>query len=266
MAGIGSDLICRVIGNYRFSSEDADYLRYLKFEELLDGSSLSPESSGSMEKLSFNEPSDKELDTELEKSKQKNLRGDQGISTGAARMFRDLIKYELPGGFFTWEDYAKDLSNNFYKMAYAQFKSLVPKLLSQKLKSFNIDRSEGTIEAEPEMMNKVIMDSLVYLHENPDILKDGLVNAFRDKAGEKNRGVGISDAFFVPRVDDNALAERIKEDGADAVDGVKVGDTDVGVLANLKDRGEVKWKWKGIDEYGILHFTLPDLYGSREFT
>jgi hypothetical protein len=265
MYGMNSDLICRVIGNYRFSNDDADYRRYLQLEDLLGGGSPvgSVPVSEEMSREAFQEGEDPETDIELEKSKEKKLKGGGGVSTGVSRMFRDILKPYTPGGYFTWEKYASDLAENFYRMAYAQFKDLLPKLISSKLKKFNVDRSEGSIETDPETINKVIMDSLVYLHDHPDMLKDGLVRAYRRREDEENRGVGIADAFFVPRISASALAERLKvEPDYDA----KEGDTDEEVLESLKDRGDVKWKWRGIDEYGVLRFTLPDLYGSREFT
>jgi len=262
MSGISSDLICKVISGYRISSDDSDYRRYLLLEELLE------ESAPVMSKQAFNESEQDVRDQEIarEKGNEEKLKGGSGVSSGVSRMFKDMLEDYLPGGFFRWEPYAQKLSDNFYRMAYAQFKDLVPKIISQKLKDFNIARSEGTIETDPETMNKVIMDSLIYLHNNPEMIKDGLARAFRRKEGEENRGVGIADAFFVPRVDEGVLAERLKTEGGEEV---KVGDADDEVLSNLKDRGEVKWrtaKGKSIDEYGILHFNLPELYGSREFT
>jgi hypothetical protein len=260
-----------VIGSYRFGSEDADYRRYLLLENLLGGSGPDEDSglpqsgvpSQEMSREAFQDGEDPETDIELEKSKEKKLKGGGGVSTGVSRMFRDILKGYTPGGYFTWEKYASDLADNFYRMAYAQFKDLLPKLISSKLKKFNVDRSEGSIETDPETINKVIMDSLVYLHENPDMLKDGLIRAYRRREEEENRGVGIADAFFVPRISASAIAERMKVEPD--YEG-KEGDTDEEVLESLKDRGEVKWKWRGIDEYGVLKFTLPELYGSREFT
>lgn len=269
MCGMNSDQICRVIGSYRIGSEDADYRRYLLLEDLLGGSGPSEDSglpaipAGGMNREAFQDGEDPETDVELEKSKEKKLKGGGGVSTGVSRMFRDILKSYLPGGYFTWEKYASDLADNFYRMAYAQFKDLLPKLISSKLKKFNVDRSEGSIETDPETINKVIMDSLVYLHDHQDMLQDGLVRAYRRREDEENRGVGIADAFFVPRISASALAERLKVDPE--YEG-KEGDTDEEVLESLKDRGEVAWKWRGIDEYGILKFTLPELYGSREFT
>jgi hypothetical protein len=287
MYGIGSDLICRVIGKYRTAdavrtgNDDADYRRYLQLEDLLTSGDLAGRSgvgAGEMSKESREGVLDTEVadpdlpevnqdnldtDVELEKGKEKKLKGGGGVSGGVSRMFRDMLEDYMPGGYFAWEEYARNLSDNFYKMAYAQFKDLLPKLISGKLKDFNIDRSEGTIETDSETVNKVIMDSLVYMHDHPEILKDGLIRAYRRREGDENRGVGIADAFFVPRVDEAALAERLKGDSGE---GVKVGDADEEVLSSLKDRNEVKWKWRGIDEYGILRFTLPELYGSREFT
>ena len=274
MQGIGSGMICRVIGGYREGGDDGDYTRYLQLEGLLGG--VSPDRSGvESDGMSREAREDSgvmgpeipegapESDIELERGKEKKLKGGGGVASGVSRMFRDMLDDYMPGGYFTWEDYAKRLADDFYKMAYAQFKDLLPKLISSKLKDFNVDRSEGTIETDAETINKVIMDSVVYLHEHPEILKDGLIRAYRRREDETNRGVGIADAFFVPRVDEAALAERLKGEGGE---GVKVGDADEEVLDSLKDRGEVKWKWRGIDEYGILRFTLPELYGSREFT
>jgi hypothetical protein len=264
MRGIASDMICKVIGefnNYKHSSDDTDYQRYLKFEDFMKGTGSSEDTE--MSRVAFVEDSEKDRDIELEKSKEKKLKGDGGTSAGVSRMFRDMLEDYLPGGFFKWEDYAKKLSDNFYRMAYAQFEDLLPKILTEKLKDFNIDRSEGAIDTNPETINKVIMDSLIYLHENPEVLKDGLIRAYRRREDEETKGVGIADAFFVPRIDEGTLAERLKGEGDEDI---KIGDTDDEVLSSLKDREDIRWKWRGIDEYGILRFTLPDLYGSREFT
>lgn len=265
MYGRNSDLICRVIKNYRDSSEDADYRRYLLLADLFsDGGSVEPADGMSREADAFQgDVGVPETDIELEQNKEKKLKGGGGISGGVSRMFKDILKPYIPGGYFTWEEYAKNLAGDFYKMAYAQFKDLLPKMISYKLKKFNVDRSEGSIDIGPETINKVIMDSLVYLHENPDKLKDGLVRAYRRREDEENRGVGIADAFFVPRLDQASIDERIKTEPE--FDG-KVGDTDEGVLESLKGLGDVKWRWRGINENGILTFTLPELYGSREFT
>lgn len=262
MYGMNSDLICRVIGRYRFSSDESDYRRYLNLEDFLIGDSSSSSSSGDMSREAY-EDNLVDTEVELEKRKEKKLKGEGGVSRGVSRIFKEILEDYLPGGYFKWEDYARKLSNDIYKMAYAQFKNLLPKLISDKLKKFNVDRSEGTIETDPETINKVIMDSLIYLHDHPDILKDGLVRAYRRRESEEDRGVGIADAFFVPRIDKATLKERLKEEGGEDV---KEGDADIEVLNNLKDRKEIKWKWKGIDEYGVLTFTLPDLYGSRQFT
>jgi hypothetical protein len=275
MYGMSSNLICRVIGNYRVSSDDADYRRYLHIQELFDevpgvvdsGVSGVIPGSGEMSRRAFQEGDQVERDIAREKSKTKKLKGEGGVSSGASRMFREMLEDYMPGGYFTWEKFARNLSDNFYRMAYAQFSDLLPKIISDKLKGFNVDRSETSIETDPETINKVIMDSLIYLHDHPEILKDGLVRAYRRREGEQDRGVGIADAFFVPRVDESALAERLKGEGGE---GVKVGDADEDVLnqlSGMKDEGkDIKWKWRGIDEYGILRFTLPELYGSREFT
>lgn len=264
MYGRDSDLICRVISNYRDSSDEADYRRYLILEDMLGGANEGFADLMSREADAFQGGVDPaETDIELEKGKEKKLRGGGGVSTGVSRMFMDILKPYVPGGYFTWEKYAKDLADKFYEMAYAQFQDLLPKMISSKLKAFNVERSEGSIDMGPEAINKVIMDSLVYLHENPDKLKDGLVRAYRRREDEENRGIGIADAFFVPRLSQAEIDERLKTEPD--YDG-KVGDTDEEVLENLKDRGEVTWKWRGINEYGVLSFTLPELYGSREFT
>lgn len=263
MYGRDSDLICRVISNYRDSSDEADYRRYLLLADLLGGPIEGSADRMSREADAFQGVDPAETDIELERSKEKKLKGGGGVSSGVSRMFMDILKPYVPGGYFTWEKYAKDLADKFYEMAYAQFQDLLPKLITSKLKTFNIDRSEGSIDMGPEAMNKVIMDSLVYLHENPDKLKDGLVRAYRRREDEENRGIGIADAFFVPRLSQAEIDERLKTEPD--YEG-KVGDTDEEVLDNLKDRGEVTWKWRGINEYGVLTFTLPELYGSREFT
>jgi hypothetical protein len=246
-------MVVDVIGGYR-EGQDAEYKRYLGLEGILSGSLGS-----GMERVGFDTGEDS--DKVREERKQESLRGDSGVSAGVSRMFRDMLEDYLPGGYFRWHEYAGKMADNFYKMAYVRFRDLLPKLISMKLKDFNIDRSEGSVEIDSEVLNKVIMDSVVYLHEHPEVLKDGLVRAYRRKEGEESRGVGMAEAFFVPRVDKSALAERSEVDSE-----VREGDADDEVLSNLKDRGEIKWKWRGIDEYGVLHFTLPELYGSREFT
>ena len=248
--GISRDMLTGVIGGY-CDSREADYRRYCVLGELISASYGM--------RLAFQEGDDDRL---RENKKQKALKGDGGVSEGVSRMFRDMLEEYMPGGYFRWNEYARRMSDDFYRMAYAQFRDLVPKVLAGKLRDFNIDRSEGSIEVNPEVMNKVIMDSLVYMHENPEVMREGLVRAYRRKEGEESRGVGMTEAFFVPRVDRSSLAEREEGDSGS----VREGDADEEVMANLKDRGEVKWKWRGIDEYGVLRFTLPDLYGSREFT
>lgn len=324
MSGISSDLICRVIGGYRFSSSDADYRRYLNLNSLIEmfGISDSDEGSSDIEKEAAYVPEDdsgsyeeyEDLGEERGKEVEKGYSEEGGpkkydlaprqksvsegyvppeIQRSINNMFREIVGRYFPGGYFKRIDYAKDISDEFFTRAYKRFKQILQKNISDKLKKYDIP--ETSLQFSPDMMYEVIMDALQFMSEHPADIKEGLIRAYTgdDKANvedteeteestfedfssedeeesPKSRGrkkkeekepLGEAQAFFVPRYDEGAFEERITQG-----DDVKKDDVDPEVVSNLKDRYEVKWDWKDLDEHKILHFTLPELYGGREFT
>lgn len=216
----------------------------------------------------------KEDEEEREKAKQERLRGGKGLQKAFGRSFRDLIEDFLPGGYFTWNEYARDLSNDFYRRSYAQINKTLPKRLSEKLKGDKItDVPASEIKLDPETTNKIITDMVLYFHEHPQDIKDVLIKSFskreraEDEVPGKKSEIGVARTFFVPRINEkayNKLKAEAKKEGEELK--VKPGDPDEKVLNSLEKGDTIEWKWKGIDERGILHFTLPNLFGSRVFT
>lgn len=318
MSGISSDLICRVIGGYRFSSEDADYRRYLNLNSLMEMLGISDEdpgagAPGNVNKVAAYVPEDDSGSYETyqdvgEERGQELEKGDFGggekydkgprqrsvsegyvppeVQQGINQMFIKMARPYFPGGFFQRDESAKRISSDFFRMAFQRFSQKLRMEVSKKLKKYNIP--EASIQFTPDMLYEIIMDALQYMNEHPADLKEGLIRAYtgdssvdvedstsdsedidseeedtskKKKREDYKKDLGEAQAFFVPRFDEGAFKERI-----DKGDEVKADDVDPDVVDNLKGRHEIKWNWKDVDEHKILHFTLPELYGDREFT
>lgn len=325
MSGISSDLICRVIGGYRFSSEDADYRRYLNLNSLMELLGISDEepgapAPGSVDKVAAYVPEDDsgEYSTYQDVGEERGQQVEKGyddrgpekyetgprqrsvsegyvppeVQQGINQMFIKMIRPYFPGGYFQRDDSAKRISDEFFQRAYKRFNQLLRMDVAEKLKKYNIP--ETGINFTPDMMYEIIMDALQYMNEHPADIKEGLIRAYtgdseeevepedsdestfedfseiekeiaeeegKKKKEDYKKELGEAQAFFVPRFDEGAFKERI-----DKGDKVKSDDVDPDVVDNLKGRHEVKWDWKDVDEHKILHFTLPELYGDREFT
>lgn len=186
---------------------------------------------------------------------------------GISMMFRQILEDYLPGGYFRWNEYADKMANSYYRMAYKYFREVMPKLITEKLNKEVLEDKSGEtdvkIDIDPEMLDQIVMDSMVYMHEHPEEIKLGLLRSYHPGDDIKKGGEA---GFFVPRIDERVYEEKRKALGSEFdSDKIKVGGRDEEVLDNLRGRDEVKWKWLGIDENKVLHFTLPDLYGDREF-
>jgi hypothetical protein len=277
------------------ADEDIDHLRYKSLENFLGmvgGKGVRPvEGAEGDYKPSGDEYDPQEergrevarrMDQGRARKQQESFVGQHGMNEQMGMMFSKLLKDYVPGGFLA--DPVKmrgvagtpeihDIVKNFYRMAYQNFKKILPKILAKKTKDYHIDRDKA-IQFTPEVINTVIADALVYFHKYPDEVKLGLARAYTNKfradedESEKKRRLSVGQAFFRPKVDESYYKEVTKN--PDVVDDKKDGDIDTGVLASLqaaKDAGRgVKFKWVGIDDAGVLTFELPDLYGDRKFT
>lgn len=265
MYKVSSSLLLRVVGSYR-NAEDDEYRRYQNLLNFLtEGEAEGKESSPELKKIAADYEEEKKKLKKMEEERGERTRsvhekGIAGLGKAFGRAFRDMLYDYMPGGYLRREEYVRKMSDDFYKMAYKRFNQELPKMISKKLKEKKVDINEGSIELDPETMNKIITDTIIYFSEHPEEIEKGLVNAYKSK----DRGDKAAEGFFVPRIDEGTYNEMVRKSEGEVSE--KVGDTDRGVLENLKDRDEVSWEWKGIDEHGILHFTLPELYGSREFT
>lgn len=263
MYKVSSSLLFRVLDIYR-DAGDEEYRRYRGLLDFL----LGDESVSERDKIAASyEDEKKKLDelkeTEhiLQKKKERgHERGEGGIGSAFSSFFRDMMEEYLPGGYFTWNEYARKMSDDFYRMVYAMLNKLLPRLLSKKLREKKVSLPERSIGIDSEVMNKVITDLVLYFKDHPEEIKTALSRAYNSK----DRGGKVAEGFFVPRIDEGTYNEMLSKSDGEITE--RVGDTDRRVLDNLKDRDEVTWEWKGIDENGILHFTFPELYGSRQFT
>lgn len=257
-----------------------DYERFISLEQFLTGGKAPAEgssekgapveaTSGSITKRIESKEAGRaptKEEKKLEEHKQQRLTGRRGLQKAFSRQFKDLLYDYMPGGYFTYNDYAKKAADDFYRRAYAGFKDLLPRLVVEKMREADVDVVDtGSIKVDPETVNEVITDAVLWLEENPDQLKKGLINAFSKSAREQDRGVGLGEAFFSPRVDDKTFA-RMKEEAAEEGESLGKKPVDERVLDQLEEGKEIKWKWEGIDENRRLEFSLPDLSGSRTFT
>lgn len=276
MHTIPSSLVLQILSLHTASlrkkeaQQGEDYKRYEQLVDFLDLEEVRQEPlEGEQSKRAAEGDDLKEEQERSERQKKKELRGSKGLSQAFGRMFRDHLEDYLPGGYFTWQDYARDVSNDFYSMAYKFLKERIPQIIAQSVKPKISDISSADIDLTPEAINQVITDAALYFFkENPDEIKDILVRSFskKERAEDEERGIGVAQAWFVPRIDEGTFKEMLKDaEKADEDVEAKVGDIDTSVLENLGGRDTVKWKLKSIDENGIVHFTLPELYGKREF-
>lgn len=178
------------------------------------------------------------------------------------KLFRDIVEEYFPGGFFKWEDYARDLNNRFYSIARSIVLKYLPKKLFDKIKNLDLPQifSESDLKINEELVNRIILDALLHINDNPSLLKEYLVRSLYSKR-DTEEDLKMGDVFFIPRIGHKEY-EELKNISPD----IKIGAPDFRVLENLENIKEVKWTWKGIDENGLLKFTLPELYGSREFS
>lgn len=311
MAGISSDLICRVVGGYRFaSSGDADTRRFENlnsFMELLGikedvgdnvrEAAYVPEEDvwegEDLEDIADKGPSDVEDHGEtLERSERSVSEGyvSPEIQQAINDMFKETVRGYLPGGYFDDTEHGKEMSSQFFTWAYTRMRQKLRMDIAKKLKKYQIGERE--FDLTPDLMYEIIMDALQYMHDHPSEIKMGLVNAYKGReeevmedeelpdeedGGESGKGdkketrgrkkkeerkpLGEAEAFFVPRFDESTFEERSQSGGE-----VKRDDVDPEVVDSLRGKPEVKWRWVDLDEYKVLHFTLPELWGNRVFT
>jgi len=266
--------------------EDEGYRRY---RGLLDFVSESFDSGDkSIEKSGAEEGEERTEERERGERQQERFVGRRGMGEAFARWFRDMLEDYVPGGYtddpkatkgMYGSEGVRALTDDFYRLVYKGFSDLLPKMVSQKLKAEKVyDVGPGGIKFTSELINRVITDAVNYFHKNPNEIKSGLIKAytrkFKDEGDEgdvESRDLGVGQAFFKPRVDQEYFKELQKKSEATGEEvELQVGDVDSGVLKNLESvmetgTSEVRWRWRGIDENGMLHFTMPELYGGREF-
>jgi len=273
MPTIPSPSIMNILGMYRISydmlvaAEQEDAKRFQALSDFLD-LDLVPESK---QKKKAAEGDPKEIqraeETRREEEKQKRLTGQKGMQEAFAKVFRKMLFRYMPGGFFRDESINK-IADEFYRRAYTRVKSLLPKTVAQLLRDKNItDVNASNVQPDPETINKIITDMVLEFKQNPGELETALGRAFSKKEQEgEDSGRGIAEGYFRPVIGDEEYKRRREEANKEGeeYDG-RPGDIDDGVLDNLEDRSEVKWKLVKIDERGRLYFTLPDLYGNRIF-
>lgn len=184
------------------------------------------------------------------------------FSKSINKLFKDIIEEYFPGGFFKWEDHAKEIINKFHSIAYNIVRKYLPKKLFDKIKDLDLPQifSESDIKIDDELINRIVLDSIVNLNENPDLLKEYLIRTLHG-GREDDVTIKVGDVFFIPKIGHEEL-EEVRNIRPDA----KVGEIDSRVLDRLEGLKEIKWTWKGIDENGFLKFTLPELYGERIFS
>jgi hypothetical protein len=243
--------------------ERSDYERFKALEDFLTGGRASSEGASSVVSREAGRAPTKE-EKQLEEHKQQRLVGKGGIQEALADSFRDMLADYMPGGYFKYNDWAKKLSDEFYRRAYAMFKEILPRLIADKVREAGVKGIDAqSIKADPESIYEVTSEAMVWLQENPEKLKEGLTRAFKRSIDKGNR-MGFAQAFFRPTVSDEKYKELLEEAG-------KKGETlrkrpvDRQVLDMLEEGDEIKWKMVKKDE-GRVTFTLPRLFGDREFT
>ncbi len=240
---------------------DQDHKRYLNLANFLG---LSMASKPTTKKaLDEDEKAERERakqeDIKREKSKEKKFKGDSELTRAFSVAFQDLLEPYMPGGHFTWNEWAKEIANDFYKMAYKGLRDAIPRLISKKLKSDKYNVSPSEIKLNPEAINELITDMLLFVHSNPMEFRKLLAKSFKKDAQ-------LAESLFRPKMDDETYAEK-KDQAKKEKEPftLKRDSIDETVVNELKDRDSVKWSWKGIDENKNLTFTMPELYGGREF-
>jgi len=246
---------------------DEDHRRYLLLSEFLDMPAQDQPQQPTKTAADPIDPEQERGEYQRERKKTEQFVGQHGMNQAFSQAFVNLVEDYLPGGYF-WDENNKKIATDFYRMVYKGFSDLLPKLFSQKIKNEKIsDVSVSDIKFDPETINKIATDALVYFSEHPEDIKDGLIRAFSRKSSDEDHRMGVGQAFFVPRIDDATYAEMLNDpENSEEGNTPKPGDLDPAVLTNIQDRDTIAWKWKSLDENGILHFTLPELYGKREFT
>jgi len=295
MFNVGRMKIATISLYKSFLSRCADEMEdnYWRYVSLMDFLGMpfesSKEKSFITKESAEGDKSDEERRKELEErkkseeSKIKSLVGIGRLGQEFSKRFIHEMEEYLPGGFFSKEQNRK-IAENVYRMMYAQFQDILPKLIKTKLNELrgklegDIESIEGPIKFSdidfgPETMNKVITDAFFDVIEDPNKIVDGLVRVYK-RFGKKDEGddiVGmpIARGLFKPRYSATTFPERVEE-GIGSEGGGSSGvirkKMDHEVIDRLNGEEYVKWRWLGIDEDGFIHFSLPALYGDREFT
>jgi hypothetical protein len=266
---------------------DEDHRRYLLLSEFLDMPNQEQPQQPTKTAADPVDPEQERGEYQRERKKTEQFVGQHGMNQAFSQAFINLIEDYLPGGYF-WDENNKKIATDFYRMVYKGFSEILPKMISYKTSKINLkevkkrnpeisddkakqeseqffDIPENSIKLDPEAINRIITDALIYFSKNPEDLKEGLIKAFSRKSTEEESGkIGIGQVFFVPKKDASEPTEI--QDDSDKSENRGFQDIDNNVIDNLEDRDFVKWTWKGLDENGTLSFTLPDLYGDRIFT
>jgi hypothetical protein len=233
---------------------------------------------------------DKELDKLESQRAKKNEQTESGLAkeeiealnSWAQDIFTDL-GVKTYGG-------ASDEYKNFANYLYKHISMGLPKIFSEKVrKSYGLDLAPAHMRINPESYRDIILiEFFEFLSKNPDKVDDALVKArvSKDQIARVDRRtgepvkenqeesskrrldseeLGFAQSYFVPKADEITL-KKLDAAGEDISD-MEVGSVDtyaLNVIGEHKDK-YIKWKFKGFDDTRI-NFTMPELFGEREFT
>ncbi|MBD3260460.1 MAG: hypothetical protein GF334_02065 [Candidatus Altiarchaeales archaeon] len=256
---VPSSLVLRTVSRYA-SGQHADHYRFVALADFLGidlfgktAAQITPE------------------EEQIEKSKERKHRGvDKALTQGFATAVQDMLEDYLPFMYFEDNPEAAKPLQDFYRNAYKAVSNRLPRQIAYALKDKGIEDLSGTsIQMDPETINRIVTDMLLYFRENPEKARDALVKAYSSRQREsdadstkRGRGTeGVGQAFFQPRMPReqyDAVREKALAEGEKPPQNI-----DRDLLDALQGRSEVKWEWKGIDENKRLHFTLPEIAGDE---
>lgn len=261
------------------ATEEEGYKRYRGLMDFLGGIGEDTSEGAPVEKVGAEESYKEQFEREKERGK-----GRARIGDTYAQWFGDLLEDFLPGGYLSdpkktrgmyGDEGIHSLVKKFHDIAHREFKSLLPKMMSEKLSADKrMDFSPSEIVFDDELINDTVTDAIKYFQAHPDEIKKGLVRAysakFKGEGDEESRDLGVAQAFFRPRVDEAYFSELLKKSEATGEEPeLRRGAVDSGVLRSLESaatsKKPIRWRWVGVDENGMLRFMMPELYGDRKF-
>lgn len=182
---------------------------------------------------------------------------------------------------------ASDNYKNFASYMFKTIRQFLPKTLSKKVKEeYGLDLPPETLNLNKGAYRDIILiDLFEYLKENPEVIQKSMVKAHlselsridkrsgspaKETEEEESRRkydiseTGFAESFFAPKADEMTL-KKLDEEGNDISD-LDPGAVDKYAVEILKEHEgkNIKWKFLGFDESRIK-FSLPDLFGKREF-